>query len=586
MTPVSLSITNFGPFKETQTFRFPSEPGFYFLWGDNQEQPRLGANGAGKTKLLDALCWVIFGKTTRGLKAADAANWDVGKGAAVEFVYLVDEELPCTVRRTWSPNSWTWTDWEGAVHDLAKDSNPLLADLRLDFTPFLNCVMMAQAQPMFLDLKAEAKAALFSEVMGLDRWLDYATKASRKASDWDVACRKLEREIAELTGQLSALVTDDLDEQEAKWKAQQQRELDSLTDDHARLLKISKDKELEIKGNALKVGAARTMYGFALEKAENAKPKGTCPECGQALPGIDYSSDVKQRLRALDDVEALGRRLAQELAQIEQRLDRIEDDAEKVERRKSPFVDMLAKVEQARGQVKRDLSRLERRLDDADTQFRLNTYWVRGFKEIRLGLISETLQQLEIEVNSCVASLGLVAWELKFEVDRETKSGSIQRGFNVFVQSPHNTRLVPWEAWSGGESQRLRVATQQGLGNLIRSRTGTTFNVEFWDEPTQWMGGQGVNDLLNSLAQRAKEENRQIWIIDHRSLGYGNFDGSSGVIKTKDGWSKFDQSGLYISATREPDAQERPRAATTSGPPHDDVRRRASPTRTQRKETQ
>jgi hypothetical protein len=131
----------------------------------------------------------------------------------------------------------------------------------------------------------------------------------------------------------------------------------------------------------------------------------------------------------------------------------------------------------------------------------------------------------------------------------------------------------------------LRVATQQGLGNLIRARTGTTFNVEFWDEPTQWMGGQGVTDLLDSLAQRAKAEGRQIWIIDHRSLGYGNFDGHSGVIKTKEGWSKFDQSGLYISATKEPDAQERNRADTASSSSLHDVRRRASPTRTQRKES-
>ncbi len=584
MTPVSLSITNFGPFKETQTFRFPSEPGFYFLWGDNQEQPRLGANGAGKTKLLDALCWVIFGKTTRGLKAADAANWDEEKCANVSFEYLGDDGLSYQVVRTWKPNSWTLCEMHtGEVVDLAKDSNPLLADLKLDFTPFLNCVMMAQAQPMFLDLKAEAKAALFSEVMGLDRWLDYATKASRKASDWDVTCRKLEREIASLDGELKAIERGPHPkEAEDKWIEQQWKELDALSAEHAAMTKVYYAKVDQRKEATARVKAARVRYNSALEEA-SAHQK-TCPKCGQSIKD-EHSQEVTLRSRELSDAEAHERRCLGEEARIEQSLDRLEEDAERVEARKNPWRDMTDKVAAEQHRVILEKSRKLRLADDADTQFKINSYWVRGFKEIRLGLISETLQQLEIEVNSCVNALGLVGWELKFEVDRETKSGSIQRGFNVFVQSPHNTRLVPWEAWSGGESQRLRVATQQGLGNLIRSRTGTTFNVEFWDEPTQWMGGQGVNDLLNSLAQRAKEENRQIWIIDHRSLGYGNFDGSSGVIKTKDGWSKFDQSGLYISATREPDAQERRRTATTSGPPPDDVRSRARPTRTQRKES-
>ena len=81
MTPVSLTITNFGPFRETQKFEFPREPGLYFMWGENQHEPRLEANGAGKSKLWEALVWVIFGKTSRGLKAGDAANWEAGKGA-------------------------------------------------------------------------------------------------------------------------------------------------------------------------------------------------------------------------------------------------------------------------------------------------------------------------------------------------------------------------------------------------------------------------------------------------------------------------------------------------------------------------
>lgn len=581
MIPVSISLTNFGPFRAKQTFQFPREPGLYFLWGDNQEQPRLGPNGAGKTKLFDALAWVLFGKTTRGLKAGDAANWDAGKGTVVEFEYISDGGFPFLATRTWAPNSWTLTELhDGTVHDLAKDSNPLLAELGLDFTPFLNAVMMAQGQPMFLDIKAEAKAALFSEVMGLDRWLDYSQKASRKASEWDAACRRLEREIASFDGQLEQLNTDDLEARHQEWLRKQKQALRELADDHARLVELSSRKGKAIKEAEVGAGAARALYAVYQEKAENyAKDHpDKCPECGHERDNI-YAPDLKQRLRAIDEAEALAKALRRERDTIEKTLDQLEATAEKKENEASPFLDMLERVEQAREQTKQRRSRARRELEDADAQSQLNSYWVKWFKEIRLHLIGETLAQLEIEVNSCVNGLGLIGWELRFEVDRESKTGSIQRGFNVFVQSPHNTRLVPWEAWSGGESQRLRIATQQGLGNLIRERVGSTFTLEVWDEPTQWMGGSGVDDLLDSLAERAKTEGRQIWLIDHRSLGYGAFDGTSGVIKTKKAGSVFDQSGLYIS----PHAQQSQPPDADGPAPHDDVRHRTSSPRTERK---
>ena len=68
---------------------------------------------------------------SRGLKAGEVANWEIGKNAAVAFTYEVDE-LPATIERRWSPNSWTLTTYDGSVIDLAKDEgNGALADLAL-----------------------------------------------------------------------------------------------------------------------------------------------------------------------------------------------------------------------------------------------------------------------------------------------------------------------------------------------------------------------------------------------------------------------------------------------------------------------
>jgi len=47
-----LEVTDFGPYRGTQSFSFAPEPGVELLWGEN---------GRGKTSLLNALRWVLFG---------------------------------------------------------------------------------------------------------------------------------------------------------------------------------------------------------------------------------------------------------------------------------------------------------------------------------------------------------------------------------------------------------------------------------------------------------------------------------------------------------------------------------------------
>ncbi len=165
------------------------------------------------------------------------------------------------------------------------------------------------------------------------------------------------------------------------------------------------------------------------------------------------------------------------------------------------------------------------------------SYWVKGFKEIRLFLIEEALTLLEVEVNNNLLQLGLRNWKIEFDVERETKSGTISKGFQVFIKSPYNKEPVPWESWSGGESQRLRLAGNLGLSSLICAKLGIQSNILVLDEPTQHLTPGGVEDLLNFLENKARTENRQIWMIDHNALDYGGFTSVTQIVKSSAGSS-------------------------------------------------
>jgi DNA repair exonuclease SbcCD ATPase subunit len=173
---------------------------------------------------------------------------------------------------------------------------------------------------------------------------------------------------------------------------------------------------------------------------------------------------------------------------------------------------------------------LEQKVEDESA----SRYWVRGFKSVKLFAVSNALNELEAEVNSALDGLGLGGWSVEFDVDKENKSGTLSKGFFAFINGPDNLEPVKWEAWSGGESQRLRLAASLGLANMIRSSKGLDLPFEIWDEPSQWMSDAGITGLLDVLQRRAKRLKRQIWLIDHRGLEYP-FDATICVTKTLEG---------------------------------------------------
>jgi DNA repair exonuclease SbcCD ATPase subunit len=162
-------------------------------------------------------------------------------------------------------------------------------------------------------------------------------------------------------------------------------------------------------------------------------------------------------------------------------------------------------------------------------------YWVGAFKEIRLSLIDEVLQELEIASSEHAARLGLVDWEIKFQTERENKSGDISYGFNVLLYPPAQKEPVRWESYSGGESQRWQLATTFGLAEVLLARAGITSSLEIYDEPSQHLSPEGVDGLIEVLGERSIDERKTIFYLDHASLDRGLFNGIFTVIKDKAG---------------------------------------------------
>jgi DNA repair exonuclease SbcCD ATPase subunit len=167
------------------------------------------------------------------------------------------------------------------------------------------------------------------------------------------------------------------------------------------------------------------------------------------------------------------------------------------------------------------------------------SFWITGFKRIRLLVITETLAQLEIEVNNSLAGLGLGGWAITFDVERENKSGGITKGFIALIQAPNSPEAVRWETYSGGEAQRLKLAADLGLANLIMRRAGMVNTVEFYDEPSKHLSKAGLVDLAETLHQRAIDDDKRIFLVDHNMPEFGDFASVITVTKNKEGHSSI-----------------------------------------------
>jgi len=182
-----------------------------------------------------------------------------------------------------------------------------------------------------------------------------------------------------------------------------------------------------------------------------------------------------------------------------------------------------------------ELNVLRKELQSVLDVERLASYWTTEFKALRLWVVETALREFEAEVQSAMTELGLVGWSVSFDVERENASGGVSRGFAVSVSAPGRNDSMPWESWSGGEAQRLRIAGAMGLSKLVRGRRGLDTNLEVWDEPTAHLSREGVADLLSVFSQRARQYGKQIWLVDHRSHTSGDFVDGLLVVKGEQG---------------------------------------------------
>lgn len=637
---LEITIKDFKSFSN-EDISFPDTIGLKLLSGDNKVERRLGANGAGKSSLWEAVCFALYGVGVKGAKLSSLLAW--GKTTTKVEIYIKIGEDVHEIIRTGPPMK-IYLDTKVVTQEKIDELIGLTKER------FLHSVLFGQGVPLFPDLSIPERGILLDSVLNLDIWETAADQASKKVNSLEKDLATKKTEISFVEGKLSGLQTEEYVQAQIEyWEVTHQEEIDKATKDvdtwqvshQSRLDETEKQRvawrEQQIKlvedetnnlealerfmektGDLIKELSqdppidtselektikdaekdlskyTKKQTEFETEKKLASKPKefweanNSCPTCYQPItpdekekhlckikdsvaeielnlsclaPNIKkiendldmyrknlaflhsaislrseqirtYERDQKRLNVEINSSERLANKLLESVNNgsnpyIKQ-LERAEIEInpyigllEKLQKKTNPNIDLLGSLKKERQTLEKKKKTSLEESKQVESSILAAEYWKHGFKRIRLYFVQQVLAALQIEIQSAISALGLEGWKVNLATESETKSGTTKLGVQLHIKSPVSEG--PWESWSGGEAQRLRLSIAMGLSSLIQRSAGSWFNLEIYDEPTASLSGQGVEDLLEALRYRAESQKKAIWLTDHSALTYSGF---------------------------------------------------------------
>jgi DNA repair protein SbcC/Rad50 len=302
-----------------------------------------GANGAGKSSLLDAITWSLFGEA-RG-KSSDVINLHLDVKAAEVALTFQHEENTYRVQRTLPRNKNTLLEfqvrnqngWKPLTEKTTRETQARIEQtLRLDFETFVNASFFLQGKAdQFTQQNATRRKEVLSNILGLEMWEDYKNRTAEKR-------KSLEREVDEIDGRIREIDAELAEEDLRKVRlAELESSLKQLT-----AARTAHESILEnIKRNAVLIDEQRKMTAMLWEGLERARSAHAGLEERLAAKQSDRDSytDLVNRAKEIESAYKAWQKSRKELEEW----DGIASQFREYEKDRAPLLEQIA-VEKAK----------------------------------------------------------------------------------------------------------------------------------------------------------------------------------------------------------------------------------------------
>jgi len=233
-----------------------------------------GQNGAGKSSLLDAMTWALFGQARKRDDSLVNLQSKVAE-VALTFsyennIYRVQRTLPRGKTTVLEFQIKSGDEWKPLTERTLRDTQARIEQtLRLDYDTFVNAAFFLQGKAdQFTQQNAGKRKDVLSNILGLEIWETYRARTVEKR-------RGLEEEVIGIDRSL-ADIDSELDEEEPR-----KQRLKELEDDLKRLSEARKTQETALE-NLRKVATSLDQQLVA-EKAKLEQEQRGLKEQEQAM---------------------------------------------------------------------------------------------------------------------------------------------------------------------------------------------------------------------------------------------------------------------------------------------------------------
>lgn len=528
----------------------------------------VGKNGHGKSQLLDAMCFVLFGKPFRKINKAQLVNSINKKNLVVELIFDVGN-ITYIIKRGIKPNVFEIYKNGQLIPQTAStdDYQDILERdiISVDFKTFCQVNILGSAiYTPFMELKADQRRKVVEDLLdgqiyskmsviakiqlkqvqeqvqlisGDIKVLNHQIETQQKLIDQQksmttVSLSQFQDQIDQIDKQQISL-TDQIDEINSSIAGVDQ-EINDLPVPLSKAEQASYQIESEI-----------TSINSKIARTQSSQVETTCSKCGQ---GIEHNHNFEaDKQNAIAD-------LNQQLAKFEQRKVKINQIIEKGSQLQKSRTTFISQKDQAKYTFNSNITTRENHVNQINEiqQVTDNKQDLLQLEQFKLNLAQATtsfdqLHDDSIVLKQCIVLLaddGLKAQLVNKYIPIINKSINqylekmdlfvsfeIDSQFNETIKSRHRDSFS-YASFSEGEKLRIDLAILFTWRHIARIKNSTSSNLLILDEVLDGsLDEAGIEDFIKILHAAVDADNTII--ISHRDSIVDSFENV--ILATKNG---------------------------------------------------
>ena len=523
----------------------------------------IGKNGEGKSTMLDAICFALFGKPFRGINKNQLIN-SINKRNCLVEVHFSISNREYKVRRGIKPNIFEiWVDGNLLNADAAlKDYQKVLEQqiLKLNFKTFTQVVILGSSSFVpFMQLPSGQRREVIEDILDIriftlmnqllkEKMVD--TKDQISHIDTKISAEKIKIEAQKKLIETLESTKSDMVSGLIKKYEENQRLIElsqSNVDTKLMLVNNLKSKltdKVEIEDQIKRANKLKDNLDNKVESCEHQidffNENETCPTCSQHINDYYKTTAIAEMKHKLKDSQVKLQMLQTGMEKLQKRMEEIQAIANEISdlnievstelntirilgKQNDSLNEEISSVKEDKSSIEEEKSKMKAIATEAMRQIEIKTSLQETRKiqdiasillkdtGIKTAIIKEYLPAMNKLINKYLTAMDFY---VSFELDEN---------FNEIIKSRHRDEFT-YASFSEGEKQKIDLALLFAWRTIAKMKNSVNTNLLIMDEVFDSSLDNSSTDSLLQLMDTLKGDHN-IFVISHKGDSlYDKFD--------------------------------------------------------------